>query len=125
MGDSRLRNGLRDRRVKAGLQQRELAERVGVSRQTLSSLESGETVPATSIALALAGALGCRVEELFWLTGAETRVDAGLGGGAAPGRGVAIALVEDRWVAPPLAGGLRVPADGVVTRRRRGVLRVR
>src|SRR5436190_23933850 len=106
MGASRFRNGLRELRVKAGVQQRELADRVGVSRQTLSSLESGETVPATSIALDLARALGCRVEDIFWLSEDDTPFEAVLvpGSDGAHGR-VAVASIADRWVAHVLDGG--------------------
>src|SRR3954449_12806550 len=103
MSAPRFRSGLRGLRLRAGMQQRELAERVGVSRQTLSSLESGDTVPATSIALELARVLGCRVEDIFWLTGDESPFDATLVGpeevDRVAGARVAVAVVEDRWVA--------------------------
>src|SRR5882757_2358361 len=140
MGASRLRNGLRELRVRARLHQRELAERVGVSRQTLSALESGETVPGTNIALALARVLGCRVEDIFWLTEDETTFDAvlatrnGTDEAAGAGARLATAVVEERWVAHLLDGdgtsGFPVPADGIVAtggRRKAGagVVRVR
>jgi putative molybdopterin biosynthesis protein len=138
MGASRLRNGLRELRVRAGLQQRELAQRVGVSRQTLSAIESGETVPGTSIALELARVLGCRVEDIFWLTEDETIFDAVLASrdgteeAAGAGTRMATALVEDHWVAHRLDGdgatGFPVPADGIVAtagKRKSGAVRVR
>jgi putative molybdopterin biosynthesis protein len=122
----RFHSALRELRVKAGLQQRELAERVGVSRQTLGTLESGESVPATSIALELARVLGCRVEDIFWLDEEESPLDAllvGRGDEPAP-RGqplrkrVALAAVDDRWVAHLLdgegAGAFAAPADGIL-----------
>jgi putative molybdopterin biosynthesis protein len=129
MAVSHFRNGLRELRVRAGLQQRQLADRVGVSRQTLSSLESGETVPATSIALELARALGCRVEDIFWLSEDETPFDAVLASGAprddGAARRVAVAAIDERWVAHVIDGPL-VPADGVVVKgRKSGPLRVR
>jgi putative molybdopterin biosynthesis protein len=123
MEGPRLQSGLRELRQRAGLQQRELAERVGVSRQTLGALEAGESVPATSIALQLARVLGCRVEDIFWLGDDDRPLEAvlvGRGAEAAPaaGRRVAVATVEDRWVAHLLDGdsasaGL-APADGLL-----------
>jgi len=62
-----LENGLRRARQRSGLKQGELASRAGISRQTLSALEAGRAQPSTAIALNLARALGCRMEELFWL----------------------------------------------------------
>lgn len=47
--------------------QQELAERAGISRQTLSELEAGRSCPSTAVALRLASALRCRVEDLFCL----------------------------------------------------------
>jgi putative molybdopterin biosynthesis protein len=123
---SRFHSALRERRVKAGLQQRELAERVGVSRQTLGALEAGESVPATSIALDLARVLACRVEDIFWLGEDESPLEAALVGRSehplpwGPGlrRRVALAAVEDRWMAHLLDGenaaGFAAPADGIV-----------
>ena len=40
---------------------------MGVSRQSLSVLESGRSVPSAALALRLARELGCKVEELFWI----------------------------------------------------------
>jgi putative molybdopterin biosynthesis protein len=123
---SRFHSALRDLRVKAGLQQRELAQRIGVSRQTLGALESGESVPATSIALELARVLGCRVEDIFWLGEEESlleailvgRPDAPLPAAQGPRKRVAMAAVDDRWVAHLLDGegaaASLAPADGVL-----------
>lgn len=49
----------------AGLSQEELARQVGTTRQTISALERGRSIPSVSLALALARALDCSVEELF------------------------------------------------------------
>jgi putative transcriptional regulator len=62
-----LANRLREAREAAGLTQAELAERIGVSRKTVNTVEIGVFVPSTVIALKLAGALGCAVEDLFFL----------------------------------------------------------
>lgn len=52
----------------AGLTQAELAERAGVSRKTINTVENGVFVPSTTLALTLARALGTTVEALFFLT---------------------------------------------------------
>ena len=62
-----LGNRLREAREAAGWTQAELAERIGVSRKTVNTVENGVFVPSTIVALKLAGALGCSVEELFFL----------------------------------------------------------
>jgi putative transcriptional regulator len=56
---------LRSARVWAGLTQADLAGIVGTSRETISSVERGESVPSVSLALAIARALDVTVEELF------------------------------------------------------------
>jgi putative transcriptional regulator len=67
MGDPRLASRLKEYRTAAGLTQAELAERAGVSRKTVNTVENGVFVPSTILALSLARALGTTVEELFWL----------------------------------------------------------
>jgi putative transcriptional regulator len=64
-----LRNSLKDERTRLGLTQAELAERVGVSRKTINTVENGVFVPSTTLALKLARALACRVEDIFQLDG--------------------------------------------------------
>ncbi len=61
----RLLNTLKDERDRLGLTQAALAERVGVSRKTINTVENGIFVPSTILALKLAAALGRSVEELF------------------------------------------------------------
>ncbi len=65
MPDDRLEVRLRHHRLAAGLSQAELAERVGVSRKTINTVENGVFVPSTVLALLLARELGVRVEDLF------------------------------------------------------------
>jgi putative transcriptional regulator len=60
-------NRLKEMRTAAGLTQAELAERVAVSRKTVNTVENGVFVPSTTLALKLARALGCRVEDIFQL----------------------------------------------------------
>ena len=66
---SRLLNRLRVARAERDLSQGELARSAGVSRQTISSIETGQYCPSTLLALRLARVLGVRVDELFWLEG--------------------------------------------------------
>jgi putative transcriptional regulator len=56
---------LQGARFWAGLSQGELAAMVGASRETISSLERGASVPSTTLALAIARALDVTVEDLF------------------------------------------------------------
>lgn len=49
------------------LTQAELADAVGVTRQTIIAIEKGNYTPSVLLALKLAGALGKSVEELFWI----------------------------------------------------------
>lgn len=67
MGDPRLGSRLKEVRTAAGLTQAELAERAGVSRKTINTVENGVFVPSTPLALILARELETRVEELFFL----------------------------------------------------------
>ncbi len=62
-----LTNRLRDHRDEQGWTQADLAERVGVSRKTINTVENGIFVPSTIIALKLARTFGVTVEELFSL----------------------------------------------------------
>jgi putative transcriptional regulator len=59
----------RYRRQADGMTQEELADRVGVTRQTIISIEAGKYNPSVGLALRLAAAFGVRVEELFELSG--------------------------------------------------------
>jgi putative transcriptional regulator len=63
----RLVNSLKDERARLGLTQGELAERAGVSRKTVNTVENGVFVPSTILALKLAAVLGRRVEDIFRL----------------------------------------------------------
>jgi putative transcriptional regulator len=56
---------LKGARIWAGLSQDELAAIVGTSRETISSLERGASIPSATLARALAHALAASVEELF------------------------------------------------------------
>lgn len=57
---------MKDARTKAGLSQQELADRLGVSRQTINAIEKGDYNPTIRLCLAICRALGCTLDELFW-----------------------------------------------------------
>jgi putative transcriptional regulator len=63
----RLANRLKERRGELGLTQAELAERVGVTRKTVNTVENGVFTPSTTLAIKLSQALGITVEQLFWI----------------------------------------------------------
>ncbi len=61
-----LKKRLREVRTEQGLSQAELAKLVGVSRNTISSLETGQFQPTAKLALILCIALDKKFEELFY-----------------------------------------------------------
>ena len=60
-----MKNRIRVQRAMHDLTQQELAERLGVSRQTVNAVELGKYVPSTMLASKMARLFGCSVEELF------------------------------------------------------------
>ncbi|NDD26093.1 MAG: XRE family transcriptional regulator [Actinobacteria bacterium] len=54
-------------RIKRKISRQELADLVGVHYQTMSYIERGEYAPTLALALRLAEALDCKVEQLFKL----------------------------------------------------------
>ena len=61
-----LKNRLKAARAEKGLSQAQLAELVGVSRNTISSIETGQFNPTAKLALILCVALDRKFEELFY-----------------------------------------------------------
>lgn len=61
-----LKNRIKEVRIEKGLSQAELAEMVGVSRNTISSIETGQYSPTAKLALILSLALEKKFEELFY-----------------------------------------------------------
>ncbi|HBI85418.1 MAG TPA: transcriptional regulator [Ruminococcus sp.] len=61
-----LRNHLKAARTEKKISQAELAKMVGVSRNTISSLETGQFQPTAKLALILCIALDKKFEELFY-----------------------------------------------------------
>jgi len=62
-----MRNRVKEERARLNLQQQELAERIGVSRQTIHSIENNRYVPSTVLALKIAAIFQKPVEEIFAL----------------------------------------------------------
>jgi putative transcriptional regulator len=62
-----LLNSLREARAGRGWTQADLADRVGVTRKTINTVENGVFVPSTTLALKLARVLEMPVEQLFRL----------------------------------------------------------
>lgn len=62
-----LLNRVKDLRTAAGLTQADLADLVTVSRKTINTIENAVFVPSTVLALRIAAALNCRVEDVFSL----------------------------------------------------------
>lgn len=60
-----IRNHVRERRSARGWTQQELAERAGVSRQTINAVETGKYEPSLSLAFVLARIFDERIESLF------------------------------------------------------------
>ena len=60
-----LKNKLKEIRTEKGLSQSELAEMVGVSRNTISSIETGQFCPTAKLALILCIALDKKFEDVF------------------------------------------------------------
>lgn len=58
-------NHLRELRTARHLSQKELAQMVGVSRQTINSIENTQSNPTAKLALLLCIALDCKFEDLF------------------------------------------------------------
>ena len=61
-----LKNRLKVARAEKGLSQTQLAELVGVSRNTISSIETGQLNPTAKLALVLCIALDKKFEDLFY-----------------------------------------------------------
>jgi putative transcriptional regulator len=57
---------LKSARAAMDLSQQQLAEKVGVSRQTISAIEKGDYNPTVNLCIAICKALGKTLDELFW-----------------------------------------------------------
>jgi putative transcriptional regulator len=66
-----MRNRLRVLRVEAEWSQAALAERLGVSRQTVNAIETGRYDPSLPLAFAIGAVFGRPIEELFFPDGSD------------------------------------------------------
>ena len=62
-----IKNRVRELREERGMTQAELAEAVGVSRQSINSIERDRYVPSLQLALTFARVFGLATDEIFWL----------------------------------------------------------
>ncbi|NLE99159.1 MAG: helix-turn-helix transcriptional regulator [Propionibacterium sp.] len=60
-----MENSVPEHRKRLGLSQERLAEALGVTRQTVISIEKGRFDPSLPLAFRLARVFGCRIEDLF------------------------------------------------------------
>ncbi|MDC1068573.1 helix-turn-helix transcriptional regulator [Candidatus Kapabacteria bacterium] len=62
-----MKNTIKVERAKLNFSQADLAEKIGVSRQTINSIERGKFVPSTIIALKIANIFKLTIEDIFIL----------------------------------------------------------
>ncbi len=62
-----MKNNIRVERAILRMTQQQLAERIGVTRQTINAIEAGKYVPSTVLALKMAAVFGRSVDEVFAL----------------------------------------------------------
>jgi putative transcriptional regulator len=75
MNEVQLKNNLKKLRVISDMTQEQLADAVGVTRQTIIAIEKGNYIPSTLLALRLAVRLSCIVEDLFYESHSEIEPD--------------------------------------------------
>ncbi|HCI03671.1 MAG: helix-turn-helix transcriptional regulator [Candidatus Peribacteraceae bacterium] len=69
MSTAVLKNSIRRLRFDRNMTQEELALRTGVSRQTIMSIERGQTNPSVLLAFKISTALESPLTEVFWMEG--------------------------------------------------------
>ena len=117
-----MENHLREKRQAHALSQKQLADLAGITRQAISALESNQYSPATSVALQLARALQCRVEDLFSIKQGGEIIEGELLGALPKGNDPVRAQVTQighRLLVRPLVGigelsSLSANADGLI-----------
>ena len=117
--DVNLCNNLKSIRTRLGMSQQDLANKAGVTRQSIGGVESGQYAPSVAISLRLAKALGCPVKDLFCFEEDLPEVQAVLSKPVKSGQQlrVSLARVGGKWIAYPLVGNdafriEMIPADG-------------
>jgi molybdate-binding protein/DNA-binding XRE family transcriptional regulator len=113
-------NRVRARREAAGMTQGGLAERAGLSRQSVNAIEAGRATPGVDVALRLASVLKCAVEELFGAPETRAPLSVEPEPGSSTGR-AALARIDGRWVSFPLnQDAVRTTADGLLVSAGKG-----
>jgi len=69
--NEKVSNNVREHRKNAGLTQEDLASAMGVSRQTIISIEKGKYIPSLPLALKLARFFRCSTDDLFTIEEAQ------------------------------------------------------
>jgi molybdate-binding protein/DNA-binding XRE family transcriptional regulator len=118
-------NRVREKRQARRLSQKQLADLAGITRQAICAVEANQYSPSTSVALKLAQALRCRVEDLFHLKGGGEVVEGELIGPLPKElRKVRaqVSQVGDRVLVRSLSGqgelaSLSTTADGLIVER--------
>ena len=117
-----LLNQLKERRQLLGLSQKQLGNTAGITRQAVAAIETNRYSPATSVALQLARALRCRVEDLFSIKRGQEIIEGKLleliPEGNTPMR-AQVTQIGDRILVRPLHGrgelaNLSATADGLI-----------
>jgi putative molybdopterin biosynthesis protein len=128
-----MENRLREKRQALGLSQKDLADLAGITRQAVCALEANHYSPATSVALQLARAMHCRVEDLFSLKSSGEIVEGELIGSLPDGGGpfrAQVTQIGHRLVVRALHGlgelaSLSAAADGLIVESKRETGRVK
>ncbi|WP_447598451.1 substrate-binding domain-containing protein [Nitrospira sp. Nam80] len=120
-----IENRLRNHRMARGWSQGQLADAAQITRQAVCAIEANQYLPTTAVALRLAGALHCKVEDLFSLITTGDLIEGDLISIDSSQRRlldrarVKVALVGDRFVVRPMSAlgevlNYTVPADGLI-----------
>ena len=64
---TKVTNRVKERRLSLGWTQQQLSEAVGVSRQSINSIECNRYIPSLPLALVFARVFGCSTDDLFTL----------------------------------------------------------
>ena len=110
---STLSNRVRELREAQGLSQIALAAAIGLTRQSVHSIESGRASPSVDVALRIARTLDCQVESLFGESTTDARLSVEPVGDKVAGR-VALAHIAGRWLSYSLKReGIGRSADAI------------
>ncbi len=120
-----IENRLRNLRTARDWSQGQLADAAQITRQAVCAIEGNHYLPTTAVALRLAGALHCKVEDLFSLISTGDLIEGDLVRTNPAKRAllsrarVKVAMVGDRFVVRPMSAlgevlNVTVPADGLI-----------